>query len=393
MLNFMRNKLISVARKDPETLFIHGVLDDDIYGLEIDLQVRLADLTFLFIDGRWNRHTTPECPRSLEFLQAAVGFRIEDGIDQKIHKIIGRKSCRHFANLLIECCRAAGEAARIAAWKEAAAKRPGLTFSDFAAARTPTERPTPEAAAVRAAPAAPRRQPSPPEGPAATAPAPNTTGGFVIDLHVHTSPASPCASDPVAAMIAEAQRIGLDGICLTDHNFVWPPEHVEALRQKHGFLVLAANEIITDQGDMLVFGFARDIKGVIPLAELRREVDRAGGMIIAAHPFRGFLTFGAGEIGLTVEKAMARPCFQLVNGLETLNGKVTAAENKLAAVVARGLNLPASGGSDAHRREEVGTYATRFEATIGSEADLLAALKTGRFAPLAFRQILKAAAV
>jgi predicted metal-dependent phosphoesterase TrpH len=393
MLNFMRNKLISVARKDPETLFIHGVLDDDIYGLEIDLQVRLADLTFLSIDGRWNRHTTPECPRSLEFLQAAVGFRIEDGIDQKIHKIIGRKSCRHFANLLIECCRAAGEAARIAAWKDAAAGRPGLTFSDFAAARTPTERPTPEAAAVRAAPAAPRRQPSPPEGPAATAPAPNTAGGFVIDLHVHTSPASPCASDPVAAMIAEAQRIGLDGICLTDHNFVWPPEHVEALRQKHGFLVLAANEIITDQGDMLVFGFARDIKGVIPLAELRREVDRAGGMIIAAHPFRGFLTFGAGEIGLTVEKAMARPCFQLVDGLETLNGKVTAAENNLAAEVARGLNLPASGGSDAHRREEVGTYATRFEAAIGSEADLLAALKTGRFAPLAFRQILKAAAV
>jgi hypothetical protein len=41
----------------------------------------------------------------------------------------------------------------------------------------------------------------------------------------------------------------------------------------------------------------------------------------------------------------------------------------------------------------VGTYATRFEAAIGSEADLLAALKTGRFAPLAFRQILKAAAV
>jgi predicted metal-dependent phosphoesterase TrpH len=393
MLNFMRNKLISVARKDPGTLFIHGVLDDDIYGLEIDLQVRLADLTFLSIEGRWNRHTTPECPRSLEFLQAAVGFRIEDGIDQKIHKIIGRKSCRHFANLLIECCRAAGEAARIAAWKDAAAERPGLTFSDFAAARPPTQRPAPEAAAVSAAPAAPRRQPPPPERPAAAAPAPDTAGGFVIDLHVHTSPASPCASDPVAAMIAEAQRIGLDGICLTDHNFVWPPEHVEALRQKHGFLVLAANEIITDQGDMLVFGFGRDIKGVMPLAELRREVDRAGGMIIAAHPFRGFLTFGAGEIGLTVEKAMARPCFQLVDGLETLNGKVTAAENNLAAEVARGLNLPASGGSDAHRRDEVGIYATRFEAAIGSEADLLAALKTGRFAPLAFRQILKAAAV
>ncbi|MFZ2039550.1 MAG: PHP domain-containing protein, partial [Desulfobacterales bacterium] len=118
----------------------------------------------------------------------------------------------------------------------------------------------------------------------------------------------------------------------------------------------------------------------------------AHGFIVAAHPFRGFLTFGAGEIGLTVEKAMARPCFALVNGVEALNGKVTAAENQLAAEVAQGLHLPATGGSDAHGRAEVGTYATRFETAIGSEADLLAALKTGRYAPLAFRQNLAAVA-
>jgi len=391
MLNYMRNKLISVVRKGPETFLIHGVLDDDIYGLEIDLQVRIADLTFLAIDGRWNRHTTPECPRSLEFLQAAVGFRIEDGIDQKIHKIIGRRSCRHFANLLIECCRAASEAARIAAWKDAAADRPELTFRDFVTAAEPAQPAVKHKSRTSISVDSSRRQPPTPIRPAAATPD-AAEGGFVIDLHLHTYPASPCASDPVAAMIAEARRIGLDGICLTDHNFVWPPEKVEALRQKHGFLILAANEIITDQGDMLVFGLQKDIRGVIPLAELRQEVDRAHGFIVAAHPFRGFLTFGAGEIGLTVEKAMARPCFALVNGVEALNGKVTAAENRLAAEVAQGLHLPATGGSDAHGRAEVGTYATRFEAAIGSEADLLAALKTGRYAPLAFRQTLAAVA-
>jgi predicted metal-dependent phosphoesterase TrpH len=392
MLSYMRNKLISVARKGPETFLIHGVLDDDIYGLEIDLQVRISDLTFLAIDGRWNRHTTPECPRSLEFLQAAVGFRIEEGIDHKIHKIIGRTSCRHFANLLIECCRAASEAARIAAWKDTAADRPELTFRDFVTAAEPAKSAAKLKSSTSISVDSSRRQPPTSIRPAAAATAVAAEGGFVIDLHLHTYPASPCASDPVEAMIAEAQRIGLDGICLTDHNFVWPPEKVEALRQKHGFLILAANEIITDQGDMLVFGLQKDIRGVIPLAELRQAVDRAQGFIVAAHPFRGFLTFGAGEIGLTVEKAMARPCFQLVNGVEALNGKVTAAENNLAAEVAQGLHLPATGGSDAHRWEEVGTYATRFEVAIGSEADLLAALKTGRYAPLAFRQHLAAVA-
>ncbi|MFO7497111.1 MAG: PHP-associated domain-containing protein, partial [Desulfobacterales bacterium] len=77
---------------------------------------------------------------------------------------------------------------------------------------------------------------------------------------------------------------------------------------------------------------------------------------------------------------------------KALNGKVTAAENNLAAEVAQGLHLPATGGSDAHAWSEGGTYATRFEVAIGSEADLLAALKTGHYAPLAFRQNMAAVA-
>jgi len=208
----------------------------------------------------------------------------------------------------------------------------------------------------------------------------------VIDLHVHTSPASPCSSAPVDAVIQEAKRIGLDGVCLTDHNHVWPCDQVEALRQKHGFLVLRGNEIITDQGDMLVFGLYRDVKGVIKLTDLRQEVLQAGAFIIAAHPFRGFLTFNIGQLGLTPEKAMQRPLFQSVDALETMNGRVTGDENAFASKVAAGLGLPATGGSDAHTVAEVGRYATRFSASIRSEEDLLAALKSGDFSPLAFRE-------
>ena len=65
---------------------------------------------------------------------------------------------------------------------------------------------------------------------------------------------------------------------------------------------------------------------------------------------------------------------------------MTENENKLAAEVAASLNLPATGGSDAHEVYEVGKYATRFLRSISNEKELLAALKSGNFDSVAFRK-------
>ena len=138
---------------------------------------------------------------------------------------------------------------------------------------------------------------------------------------------------------------------------------------------------------MLVFGVERDIKGIITLEELRKEVLEAEGFIIAAHPFRGFLTFGVGKLGLSLEKAMERPLFQWVDGVEVLNSRVTQKENSFASSVAEGLGLRATGGSDSHDVSEVGIYASRFSAAIDNEQDLIDALKSrDGCQPLAFRK-------
>ncbi len=212
------------------------------------------------------------------------------------------------------------------------------------------------------------------------------SGGTTIDLHVHTSEGSPCSSAPVEALIAEARRIGLQGICLTDHNHLWQAEEVEALRRKHGFAVFRGNEVTTDQGDMLVYGLYEPIEGIIQLDELRQRSEQAGAHIVAAHPFRGFLTFNVGQLGLTTEKAMERPLFRQIDGVEVMNSKVTAEENDLALQVARGLGLPMTGGSDAHEVNEVGIYATRFPAPIRTDRELVAALRRGEGLPVAFRE-------
>lgn len=381
MLAFMRNKLVSIARKDQDALQVHGILDDDIYGLEIDVSIRLRDLTILSLDGKWNHWTTPECPRAIRFLRGAVGLTInEEEFSQRVHKVVGRKACRHFANLLLECCDAARDAALLARWEEAKTRNPGLSFETFLdqgeakpepaffpSPAPPSDLGTGEAGAFK------ERKAHMPEG-------------VVIDLHVHTSQASPCSSAPVDELIEEAKRIGLDGICLTDHNHVWGPESLEELRRRHDFLILRGNEITTDQGDMLVFGFDEDIKGIIKLEDLAEAVHASEGCIIAAHPFRGFLTFGPGQLGLTAEKAGKRALFNWVDGVEVLNGKVTDEENRFASAVATRLGLSVTGGSDAHEVAEVGIYATRCPGPVRDERDLISALRGGACTPMAFRK-------
>jgi len=372
MLNYMRNKVMSVARVREDLLSVYGVLDDDLYGLWMKVGIDLPGMEILSLEAGWNRWTTPECRLAIEPLQEAVGMRIEPGLRQKVQKSISRKACRHFANLLLECCHAAKEASQ---W---------ISTQDLEKDRAPegvsgdgkkADSPSPSGGHEKGAP---QKDEKPRER--------DSSAGIIIDLHVHTSKGSPCSSAPVDGLIEEAGRIGLGGICLTDHNHVWPPDRVEDLRRKHGFLVLRGNEITTDQGDILVFGLDRDIYGIIKLEELREEVLAEGGVMIAAHPFRGFLVFDAAQLGLTPEKAMERRLFKHVDGVEVLNSKVTKDENDFAGKVAAGLGMPGTGGSDAHSVEEVGIYATRFPGIIRDEKDLVQAVKRGEGVPVAFRR-------
>ncbi len=382
MLKFARNKVVDVSQKDLETFAVHGVLDDDIYSIELDVLVRIADLEILAIEGKWHRWTTPECPRAIQFLQGAVGFQIgEEGFGPKVHKVVGRKACRHFANLLLECCHSAREATKILDWEKAKAENPELKFEEFRQESAPQAATPPVTQPTQTEEARRRRT-----NPIRKADRDPSAAKMTIDLHVHTSPASPCSSAPVDELIEEAKRIGLDGICLTDHNHVWESARVDELRQKHGFLILRGNEITTNQGDVLVFGLEKDIQGIVDLKELRREVEEVDGFMIVAHPFRGFLVVGVDEAGLTPEKAMERPLFNYVDAVEVLNGKVTEKENNFASRVTDGLGLLGTGGSDAHEVAEVGMYATEFYEVIKNEQDLIAALKKGAYAPVVFQK-------
>ncbi len=382
MLKFQRNKLVSVYQDNSEDVRVHGLLEDDIWGLEIDLTVCIDDMTITSIQGKWNREETPECSRALPLMEVAKGFKIDnESLGQQINKVVSRQACPHFANLLLECCQAAKEAVGVIQFTAAHKEQNDLTFADYLAdvvgedrEKQPTIAPESKQA-EHIFIAEPRRESKE-----------EASGDFYIDLHMHSYPASQCSTVNIDDLIVEAKKIGLDAICLTDHNHVWSLNDIENLKHKHGFPIIRGNEITTDQGDMLVFGMYQDVKGIINLADLRGMVDTAGGFVIAAHPFRGFLVFNTSQIGMTVEKAMQRQVYQAVDAIEVLNGKVTRPENDFAAQVAAGMKLPATGGSDAHAIGDVGRYVTCFQQTIENEQDLVTALKKGNYSPFAYRK-------
>lgn len=154
---------------------------------------------------------------------------------------------------------------------------------------------------------------------------------------------------------------------------------MEEMAQQGGIQIFRGNEITTNQGDILVFGYEENVKGVVMIQELRKWVEATGGLMIAAHPFRGFLLFGIAQLQMNVEEACQRTVFRHVDGLEIFNCNVTDLENGMARHVAERMDLLAVAGSDAHRLDEVGRGVTILERRARNEMELIEELRARRF--------------
>ena len=109
---------------------------------------------------------------------------------------------------------------------------------------------------------------------------------MLIDLHTHTRAHSWDADLGPDELVEAASSAGLDGVCLTEHDFFWDVEAVRALGRRHDFLVLPGVEINTEDGHFLCFGLNSYVYGMHRALELAGHVQRAGGTMIAAHPYR-----------------------------------------------------------------------------------------------------------
>lgn len=208
---------------------------------------------------------------------------------------------------------------------------------------------------------------------------------MLIDLHTHTYPKSDDSFVSVDDLIDRAKSLGLDGICLTEHDAFWSAEEVTALSRRHDFLVLSGSEINTDAGHILVFGLCQYVFGLHKPPFLRQMVNQSRGVMIAAHPYRRRYLSEPGKNpearAEMLHRAIADDFFLMCDAIEGQNGRGLADENDFSRDVAATFGLKSTAGSDAHRVEQLGSVATRFERPIKNLADLIGEIKAGRFAP------------
>lgn len=205
---------------------------------------------------------------------------------------------------------------------------------------------------------------------------------MILDLHIHTSWHSADSNLSPLELIQEAKRLGLDGVVVTEHDRCWDRFAARELAAEHNFLFLRGMEVSTELGHILVYGLDEYVSGILRPERLRQVVDDVGGAMVAAHPFRRIFTrdfrHGKEPAPRTLEEAAQRPLFAFTDGIEVCNGGSIDRENKLAMEVCDYLGQAPTGGSDAHSDLGIGYYATQFDDTIRTEADVVAALKHGR---------------
>jgi len=197
---------------------------------------------------------------------------------------------------------------------------------------------------------------------------------MIIDMHVHTV----ASGDSLIAaedLIEHALDLGLDGICITEHESYQSSSVVEEFAEGTSLKVFRGVEVSTASGHMLVYGVTNDDwKSYLQqqqgnaqrLVDYVRSID---GVVVPAHPF------DPARPGIRD----AAPTLAGVFAIEGFNGQAEAADNLRTQELGKRLNLKLIGGSDAHSLFELGRCVTEFDNDVSTMTDLVAELRAGRF--------------
>ena len=194
----------------------------------------------------------------------------------------------------------------------------------------------------------------------------------------------------VNELIDGSKSLGLDGSCLTDHDTFWTDDEIRKLSSKHNFLVFQGCEINTESGHVLVFGLDKYQFGMHRAEYLLAAVEKAEGAMIAAHPYRRrFLEEPSKRPGVRdemLERASQDRFFLMCQGIEVLNGRGLTIQNEFSLELGGILTTNMTGGSDAHKVEQLGTVATEFHRSVSCLQDLIEELRGGRYHPVDLRK-------
>lgn len=214
---------------------------------------------------------------------------------------------------------------------------------------------------------------------------------YLYETHLHTCQASLCGSSKGADYISYYKQLGYSGIIVTDHFFngncavpkalSWEDkvalfckgyEDAKAEGDRQNFHVMFGLEYNFDMDEYLIYGL--DKEWLLSHPEMMewdhivlfKEIDKAGGLVVQAHPFRQRNYMN--RIHLHPYQCHA---------WETANASNMTYHNQLAYRYAKENNIPMTAGSDIHKVNSVDLYAMAFDTPLADIHDYVTRVKSG----------------
>lgn len=194
---------------------------------------------------------------------------------------------------------------------------------------------------------------------------------LIIDFHVHSS-ISKDSNLPPKIIPKLMEKLGYNSVCIADHNSNKGAFIAKKYASKN-FLVLIGQEIKTPQGEIIVAGSEKEIKGDIQ--EIIDMAKQENFLTILPHPFDYFRKSSATR---RLNKKDFKKLFKKVDAIEAFNSRCFLnISNYYAKLFANFFKKPIVAGSDAHTLSELGKAKTFVDAEL-SRDEIFEAVKKGK---------------
>ncbi len=131
MLEYSRMKSVGVQAQGKDRRIVSGVLEDELYAMQCEIVVNWPTLTIERVQTRMKRFTTTRCRLAENVFPAAEGWKLDSQLEGKIKKELGRRGCRHMANLILDSCRSIARAEFSRELRAALEENPNLDRKGF----------------------------------------------------------------------------------------------------------------------------------------------------------------------------------------------------------------------------------------------------------------------
>ncbi len=155
---------------------------------------------------------------------------------------------------------------------------------------------------------------------------------------------------------------GLGCVAITDHNEFKAFE--DEKDNPEGIIVIPAEEVSSSEGHIVALGIDRQIPRDLGIQETIDAIHEAGGIAIAAHPYRWWS-------GLGVKNTLAYD----FDGIEALNARSIPSANRKSLKLAKKIGKPMTAGSDAHTPEKIGHGYVELPDNLTTWQEVMSALK------------------